>query len=499
MALVAGARWERSLPNDVDRGTMTQTWSTTQLVRTAARCETLEELAHALLTWLAEFDVDVAAVWSRFGQGRWHRIAATGPAPDEPPEEQADWQLVSVGSERRTTVLGLRPDVLGEPWDKLVGEVLQGGLRRLEAEAIADSATQAGEQRLATILDATPDAVVVVDLDGVVIHANVRATELFGHAINELVGAPLERLIPSELRERHRSHREAYMSAPTPRSMAAGQDLHALHRDGSEVPVDIALEPLEIEGRTTVAAFVRDATARRRAEQHRQRLATAEMAQKQALELNDNVVQGLTSAIWSLEMGEPTNGLDAVRSTLRSAREMMADLLQEEHAHVEPGMLQRATPARSSGLSPASSGLEAPSPPRSAPPGMGEQRNGRIRVVLADDSADLRFLLKLRLQHAGMELVAAAEDGRVALQAVDEHQPDVVIMDLSMPVLDGLQASAMLRERYPHLSIVVLSGHPPEAMIDEAMAAGADAYVQKGSDFDELIGTIHAQVASSSQ
>jgi PAS domain S-box-containing protein len=476
-----------------------QMLSVTHLADAAARCTTIEALAESALTYLDDLEVATAAVWSRFGHGRWHRIAARGPAPAEPPRPESltaesapapGWQWVTAESGRRSTTLGLQPALLERSSAQLVQALLEAGLRRLESEASVDAATQAGEQRLATILDATPDAVVVVGLDGEVLHANVRATELFGYGLDELIGGPLERLMPAAIRDRHRAHRASYTAAPTSRSMAAGQDLHALHRSGTEVPVDIALEPLEIDGRTAVAAFVRDATARRRAEEQRQRLATAEMAREQALELNDNVVQGLTAAIWLLEIGEPEAGLGAAQRTLRAARTMMSDLLGEAPTGIEAGMLLRTSAPPSSGLEAGMLQRTSAAPPSGSerleqPPAPEAERG--IRAVLADDSTDLRTLLGLRLRSAEIHVVASVGDGQAAVEAVDEHRPDVVILDVSMPVLDGLQAAARIRERHPAVGIVILSGHPRDAMIDQATAAGADAYVQKGGDFDEVV------------
>jgi len=449
-----------------------------QMANAAARSTSIEDLATAALACLD--GSQSAGVWSRFGQARWHVIAAHGAAPDAPPEQDEQWHLVQVESRHRTTILGYAPAAPASNDVALVEALLEGGLRRLEAEAVTHAATQAGEERLATILDATPDAVVVISLSGEVMHANLRATELFGYSLDELVGSSVDRLVPAEMRERHRGHRDTYAAAPASRSMAVGQDLRALRQDGTEVPVDIALEPMEIEGRSAVAAFIRDATARRQAEEQRQRFVREEMAKQQAMELNDNVVQGLTSAIWLLELGELHAGRATAMETLAAAQAIMADLMGGSTDGIDPAMLQRASAAPPAGLVP-----DMPAPDRPTTAGQVP-----LRVVIADDSEDLRLLLGLRLESAGVDVVAVAGDGQQAIDAVDEHRPDVVIMDLSMPVLDGLQATEVLRERHAELRIVVLSGHPRNAMLDQTLAAGADAYIQKGADFDDLLDAI---------
>jgi PAS domain S-box-containing protein len=449
-----------------------------RLASAAARCASIEDLVHAALACVD--GAPAAAVWSRFGQARWHVIASRGEVPGVPPEHDEDWHLQQVTSRHRTTVFGVSRLQEVATDITLVEALLEGGLRRLEAEAVTHAATQAGEERLATILDATPDAVVVISLSGEVLHANLRATELFGYSLDELVGDPVDKLVPAEVRDHHRGHRDGYAAAPTSRSMAVGQDLRALRRDGTEVPVDIALEPMEIEGRSAVAAFIRDATARRAAEEQRQRAAREELAKQQAMELNDNVVQGLTSAIWLLELDELHAGLATARETLASAQAIMADLMGGGSADIDPQLLQRESAAPPAGLVP---DMASPGDTPAAEP-------SPLRVVIADDSEDLRLLLRVRLEGAGIDVVATARDGQEAVDAVDEHQPDVVIMDLSMPVLDGLQATGILRQQYPALRIVVLSGHPRDAMLEQTLAAGADAYIQKGSDFENLLDAI---------
>jgi CheY-like chemotaxis protein len=110
-----------------------------------------------------------------------------------------------------------------------------------------------------------------------------------------------------------------------------------------------------------------------------------------------------------------------------------------------------------------------------------------IRVVIADDASDIRMLLRLSLSADGrFEVVGEAADGEVATVLTGLEKPDAVVLDLSMPVMDGLQAATAIRERWPHIRIVVLSGFTAERMSDRALACGADRYVEKGAAIREL-------------
>jgi PAS domain S-box-containing protein len=117
------------------------------------------------------------------------------------------------------------------------------------------------------ILDAAADAILIVDEQGRIVRVNARAEEWFGYREEEILGQPVEQLVPKRVREAHLAHREHYLAAPRVRSMGEGMDLHARRRDGSEFPADISLSPLESNGARYVIVVVRDVTVRRQAEQ----------------------------------------------------------------------------------------------------------------------------------------------------------------------------------------------------------------------------------------
>ena len=113
------------------------------------------------------------------------------------------------------------------------------------------------------------------------------------------------------------------------------------------------------------------------------------------------------------------------------------------------------------------------------------------RVVIADDSEPLRLLARFVLEdHPEMEVVGEAADGGQALDAVRDLEPDVLLLDLAMPVLDGLEVMDRLHERRSNVAIVVFSGFAPFRMEDEARVRGAHAYVEKGASQDRLVASI---------
>lgn len=117
-----------------------------------------------------------------------------------------------------------------------------------------------------------------------------------------------------------------------------------------------------------------------------------------------------------------------------------------------------------------------------------------VRVVLVDDTRDLRDLLKIVLTRAGFEVVGEAGDGAEAIEAVRRHTPDLVLLDLSMPVMDGLTALPFVRELVPEACIVVFSGFGADSLADRAIAAGADAYLEKGLSAKRMVERISALV-----
>ncbi|MFP5257005.1 MAG: response regulator [Acidimicrobiia bacterium] len=115
----------------------------------------------------------------------------------------------------------------------------------------------------------------------------------------------------------------------------------------------------------------------------------------------------------------------------------------------------------------------------------------RATVVLADDTSDIRFLTRTMLEiDGGFEVVAEASNGLEAVERAARHQPDLVVLDLAMPEMDGLQALPLIRERSPSSQVVILSGFDRHAVAEEALVLGAARYVQKGTPLAELVAAL---------
>lgn len=116
----------------------------------------------------------------------------------------------------------------------------------------------------------------------------------------------------------------------------------------------------------------------------------------------------------------------------------------------------------------------------------------KLRIILAEDHIVVREGLKMLLNaQPDMEVVGEADDGKAAVQMALEHQPDVLVMDISMPELSGAQATRQLKRLLPKLKILVLSVHADKSYLRELLKAGASGYVLKRAAAEELINAIH--------
>jgi YesN/AraC family two-component response regulator len=109
-----------------------------------------------------------------------------------------------------------------------------------------------------------------------------------------------------------------------------------------------------------------------------------------------------------------------------------------------------------------------------------------LRILIADDSPDIRLLLRMYLSGSKLEVVGEAADGKQAVELVTLEKPDAVILDLSMPVMDGLEAIPLIKEASPQTKIVVLSGFEADRMAEAALELGAERYLQKGVGLGEI-------------
>jgi anti-anti-sigma factor len=172
------------------------------------------------------------------------------------------------------------------------------------------------------LVDALGDGLVLTSHDGEIVLANWRSAEMFGYERAELVGRPVEILVPADLRAAHRDYRAAYAQAPTARSMGDRARLVGLPKDGATLPVEISLNPVPTATGHFILAVIRDATETRRREDLADlaRAAVAEHTQRDQ-ELLDRVTQSLFQVGLSLQA--------AADQPSELARERIADALRE--------------------------------------------------------------------------------------------------------------------------------------------------------------------------
>ena len=254
------------------------------------------------------------------------------------------------------------------------------------------------DEKFRALLESAPDAMVIVDADGVIVLVNAQAERMFGFRREELLGRPVEVLVPEPARAAHRQHRRTYFGVAHARPMGAGLELEGERKDGTRFPVEISLSPLQTEAGPLVASAIRDMTDRRQADDERRRLLHEREAHREANRIKDEFLATL-----SHELRTPLNAILG-----------WTTLLQK-------GGLDAAAAGRALGTI---------------------ERNARAQVQLIEDLLDVSRVVtgKLRLQMQPIDITtvvehavdvvqpAAAAKG-LALTFVCEHRPILLIGD----------------------------------------------------------------------
>jgi PAS domain S-box-containing protein len=213
-------------------------------------------------------------------------------------------------------IVGLRKDGTEVPLEVGLNPVVTRDGTFVLAVIVDVAEHRRAELRLRAVVDSSPNALVLIDGAGNMTLVNTQAERLFGYRREELFGQNVEKLVPRRFRNIHQHQRNAFLNSPTRRSMGAGRDLYGLRKDGSEIPIEIGLNPLELpHGRFVLAAII-DISERKRAEKLRMlnaefgqhALATADLEQLEQ-EATELVSSALRAPLVRLGRLDPHRGV----------------------------------------------------------------------------------------------------------------------------------------------------------------------------------------------
>ena len=218
----------------------------------------------------------------------------------------------------------------------------------------------------------------------------------------------------------------------------------------------MAATALDLDGVLVRCLVFTDLTMQKQVEQQIAAESAQAERQRVAREVNDTIVQGLVTAEMALDLERFSEARKAIAGTSLHARRWIGELAVDHQ--VQPGTAVRSTPV-----------------------GTGAAMTENVNVLVVDDSAELRELISFVIKRhpEGWQVVATAAEGRQAVDEARSSQPDLVLLDIAMPVMDGMQALPLIREAAPGAVVVMLSGYPFETAGQGALDAGAHGYLEK--------------------
>ena len=180
------------------------------------------------------------------------------------------------------------------------------------------------ELRLRAAVESSPSGLLMVDGEGRIVLVNHEIERLFGYSREELLGRPVEMLVPERFREGHPGFRSSFLALPKVRSMGAGRDLYGRRKDGSEVPVEIGLNPIATEEGLFVLSAVVDISARKKAEEERREL-EEQLRQSQKMEAIGTLAGGIAHDFNNI-LGAIVGYAELLQSPLRDRPSLLADI-----------------------------------------------------------------------------------------------------------------------------------------------------------------------------
>jgi PAS domain S-box-containing protein len=184
--------------------------------------------------------------------------AAVSRARTDLTTERIEVEYAAADGRRLRLLLTVSP--IGDARDRLAGVSVVG--RDITARALTEAALRRSEATARAFLETASEGIVVTDSAGLIVTVNARTEAMFGYTREELVGQPVERLIPARMRHGHAGHRQAFMAAPRVRPMGRGLDLAGLRKDGVEFPVEVSLSHVGTDAGSRAIAFITDISER---------------------------------------------------------------------------------------------------------------------------------------------------------------------------------------------------------------------------------------------